>query len=625
MMPSPQPKPTKAALREMDPSAAHSAFSTEHDAVAQARSNARCDRRAAARQRRLERAEFFSRNPALAEAYAEQREHEYDAAYRALCPDSTVEPTPRQRRIFGERLNRDEHPEWFVRSHVNDAYERFHSERGYAFNGGVVSDSYSQRAFNERGARSTSDPGLRRFVAAACTRGGVRAGFSKTAWKRRGRKFRGLDMPNIRVCESGALDVFRGLDLDPARPWPTEAAFLADLAAHCERVGVWPRIVTWTRDDDRPGSVRSAHCWFVLREGYAVWRGNSAGALAQRRLLDSVAAALVIAFEPLGADPGGLSDLFQGKCPLSPHNEYRTFDAAGWPTLRELYDALGAAGQTSEKAVRAVSAARAAAGGVDYEQSQEAFDWLRATTNAAIRQIRSCGGNWRDAGAVRAAVWSQRHGCPIRSYRADWRLDREIGRMLDRVVTFAIATFDERKADANVRNRGRIAHRVVGLDKRERQAAGGRYSAEKVGRQSIVAISRAMADYVTTGTTPTRHAIAEATGLSRDTVGRWWAQAWDNAVASHALECARKAAAEHRAAVAQVASRLVAGPGAVKGYILTTTQSCGHSLALADSRNSQIRTTNELIVPSPGRLTMRFLSSSRIIVFGHSKALRSAA
>ena len=432
-------------------------------------------------------------------------------------------------------------------------------------------------------------------------------------------------MPNVRVCESGARDVFRGLDLDPARPWPTEAAFLADLEAQCERVGVWPRIVVWTRDDDMPGAVRSAHCWFVLREGYAVWRGNSAGALAQRRLLDSVAAALVVAFEPLGADPGGLSDLFQGKCPLSPHNNYRTYDEAGWPTLRELYDALGAAGQTSEKAVRAVATVRAAAGGVDYEQSQEGFDWLRATTNAAIRTIRAAGGDWRNAATVRAAVWSQRHDCPVSSDRADWRVDREIGKMLDRVVDFAIATFDERKADANTRNRGRIAHRVVCLDRRERQAAGGRYSAEKVGRQSIVAISAAMASYVVTGTTPSKKAIADATGLSRDTVGRWWAQAWDNAVASHALECARKAAAEHRASVAAIAARLGAGDGAVKGYILTTTQSDRPSLALADRRNSQSRPPTELIGPSPGRLTMRFLSSSRLRMFGPAQALQSAA
>ncbi|UYO55203.1 hypothetical protein [Rhodopseudomonas palustris] len=574
----------------MTASDAHRAFSVAFSSTSEMRSDIRCGRRAARRRRAREQREFEQRNPAIAEAYAEQREREEREAIEIVGTPAEAramrglpDPTDRQRRIVRTALAREEHPEWFGWRPNNDARERFHGA-GYQHPGGVINDNVEQAPVSETGARSTNDPFLRRFIAAACVGGRVHAGFTKRSAHNARVKRVGLDMPVIRVCGSGARDIWRqdhdGLDLTPDE-------FDAAVAEVAEQYGVWPHCRVSYDDVRYPGRIRSAHLWFALREGAAVFGGETN--IGAQKLLQAVQAALVVAFARLGADPGGLSDPYQGKNPVSPHSRYHRYDDAEWLTLADMRDRLreggiDVVGMGAERAAREIAVAREVAGGAPLTPSNELFTWIADACCAAVSARHHAGQDWQDQASVEADVWSRRETCTVRSDRADWRLDNALRKMLPNCARVAIATFDPKKADRNHRRRGAIKHRLSDVDShRDRQAEGGRYSAEKVASRNLHAIARAMATYVRSGTTPDVRVIAAETGLSERTVQRHMTAAWTAAAASHALEEARRRAVEFERATRDIASSLAATSGAVKGYPLYAVTPNSPSSAYAPS------------------------------------------
>jgi hypothetical protein len=290
-----------------------------------------------------------------------------------------------------------------------------------------------------------------------------------------------------------------------------------------------PHVVCWICDDKRPG-IWNPHLYFLLPEGSAVWNNT-----AHHRLLKQVASQLT---EALGGDLGGLSNLFMGKNPLSPHCDYEIINDESFPTLSEYAKSMKLK-HGAKAMARKLGVGRLAEVGFDAAKSNTYFSKIACAGREAVKQLFRSGfrcDDYHEFLKATAEIVSEVMAAEIP--KATWKQREAIEKLVESCSRWAVDHFDPAKMDTSGRDVGAAAHLIDPTDdKATRQGKGGAYAAKTVAERNCakvaVAIRKAL---IAGGPEPTFTQIVEATGFSLNTVKKHWFPAFTQASASLSIQ-----------------------------------------------------------------------------------------
>ena len=384
---------------------------------------------------------------------------------------------------------------------------------------------------------------------------GPRTGMTKDGCRMQRRRLVAMDNRHW-FFNDRCIDAFR---LDDDRVWPSEAHLEAWLDNEVEegRLTFKPNKSVYDYDDRFPGVVFGAHHYYFFpddggkkgggKDGTkpegkgtsAVWKGDRYK--LQHHLLSQVAAKLN---EQLGCDPGGLSNISHGKCPLSPH-----IITAIWHenclTLTEMAEGLdldltrqemarkqciddlkdvGFDDKSSDNSHTVISklsrscTRKAAKAGVDTDDYSEFLDAaIEATTDLTRQKLA-------DAGiAVPPGGW------------------KAVEKLIERCCRWAVADFDPAKLSKSGKNTGCAKYLMLPTDDtRTRQIKGQAAGAANRAEHSDDLIAEAIESIRADGAEESISEIARRSGRSRPTVRRRMFRAHVARIAEQMLAAALK-------------------------------------------------------------------------------------
>jgi hypothetical protein len=293
------------------------------------------------------------------------------------------------------------------------------------------------------------------------------------------------------------------------------------------RLSVLPVGAVHTPDDRYPEKVVSAHVYYMLpddgikEEGHGssgVWEGQK----LQHAMLEQVQAKLN---EQLGADPGGLSNMYQGKHPTCPQNRWVPICTTHVLTLGEMFEALDCGGGHGRYEMAHRQGRQRLAGlGFDPEASNSFFTVTSEEGLYAVRAVYK---------ADRKVYGKQAHG--ERAFELAWsKVQAHIATcgkdlpyeaietlegLLHGAIAWALAAFNPSLTNRSPYNPGAAAHLILPTDdERTRQIKGQTVSSESKRRHSRRLIADAKAEVEAEGGKLTISELARRTGLARDTV-----------------------------------------------------------------------------------------------------------
>lgn len=521
------------------------AFKANYSLVSDDRSQERCTKRDA-RIERLEREKEipWSVKQKKLEEKAKRETARYQDIYERICAGFGKEEklyTPAEGRWYLNYENRDERKRAVEEAKPSDLIRRYAqsaSDRiliGYEWSGGMVANKYFQRAFVHKGLKSEEHWLLQLFVAATAkaSTGQFRAGPTKDSCRAILRKLVGYDEPYFFFGER-CRSMFR-IDVD--RWFADEAALRAWLDDLVER-GVLkfrPHVATWIFDDERPG-IYNPHLYFVLPDDHAVW-----GDAGQHRMLEQVIASLT---EALGGDPGGLSNPYHGKNPLSPHCDYAILNETDFPMLKDYcrgmrltHDAIRMARKLMNDRMRDV--------GFDPRESNTWFSKVSFTANEATKELYKAGFRIGDQASFEEAVYSTTlQVMEAELPRMNWKQRETVEKLVESCSRWSVANFDPAKLDKTGRDVGAAAHLMAeGDDAATRKRKGQAFAAQSVSDRNQGKVSVAIRKALEAGGfEPTFRQIADAAGLSLNTTKKHWFPAYTQAVASLSIQMLVKGA-----------------------------------------------------------------------------------
>jgi hypothetical protein len=156
----------------------------------------------------------------------------------------------------------------------------------------------------------------------------------------------------------------------------------AEFADWYNKLPIRPQKATWVRDDHYPERVTKPHLVWILPEGSGVWYDNKVG----MALFNAAAAALT---RMCGGDPGGLANTGDLKLPTSPHTVEIDIETEHLPTLSEIIKTLGAdLKNDADRTMRAMSVEKMLDAGIDKKRSGALYSllWKRAWEIALLWQ-----------------------------------------------------------------------------------------------------------------------------------------------------------------------------------------------------------------------------------------------
>lgn len=396
-------------------------------------------------------------------------------------------------------------------------------ELGYAWEDCLIAGKYWQRAGVYFGLKSDEDPLLKRFVTATAkaSSGELRAGPAKDACRPIYRRIIAHDEPYSFFGER-CKDMLR-IDLDE---WFRSSRHLRRWLAKLKRKGklpFLPHVVVWIRDDRRPG-ICNPHLYFLLPEGSAVWKDEG-----QHRTLRQVAAALT---EALGGDPGGLSNIFHGKSPLSPHCDYEITNRDSFPTLGEYAKGL-TLNYGAKRMARHLGAQQMRSAGFDKSQSNTYWTRISEVANSSRNELARSGFDTKDYQAfLKATAEITAEVMEAEIPEMTWRQREAVEKLVESCSRWAVDHFEKEKL-GDQREAGAAAHLMLPTDSPEdRMSKGQAYARGVVVERNCGQISLAIREVLKTGAEPTFSQIKEATGFSLNTVKKHWFPAYTKAAAT---------------------------------------------------------------------------------------------
>jgi len=378
--------------------------------------------------------------------------------------------TDEQKRL----VRRHERAMDFVKRHMSlqPPHERIHE--GFAHPGGwVIENEIWRDPFVEKGLRTWRHPYLQRVLAsmgkAATT---LCVGDTKDGCVRNFSKLHGSDKL-YGFFSVRCRDMFR-LDCDLV--FDSEAQMLSWLAFRVMESDApcMPHIAVWIPDDRFPGRISKPHFYFLLPEGRAVWPEAPD---SHHRLLRAVIEALTEAFQ---CDPGGLSNPFHGKIPLSPFTDYVVPQDTCMPALDEYADTMKLTWVAPEVAFRKQCVDRMEKAGFNRAQSNTWFGVPSIVAGTTARRLYREGFAVADEDAFEVAISEAITPEVLAVIKPSPGDVDTVERMIARCARWAARTFDADKVDAKPKDRGAIAHLIAPTDDlKTRQRAGQAYVAEK--------------------------------------------------------------------------------------------------------------------------------------------------
>ncbi|MGM4916297.1 hypothetical protein [Tardiphaga sp. 813_E8_N1_3] len=393
------------------------------------------------------------------------------------------------------------------------------------------------------GLLSEGDPIRKRFIASCgkpkrrnkttgeVPKTALRAGPSKDKMWRQMQPLVAHDEVNVQFSVN-CVDFWRhDKDTPPGKKWlfDSEEAMVAHyFNEYAEgRLGVLPTFAVHTPDDRYPGRVVSAHVYCMLPDdgikeaghgSSGVWEGQK----LQHAMLEQVQAKLN---EQLGADPGGLSNMYQGKHPCCPQNRYVPINVSHLMTLGEMFEALDCGGGPGRYEMAHRQGRQRLQGlGLDPEASNSFFT---VTSEEGLYAVRAA------YKADRKIYGKQAHG--ERAFDLAWlKIQAHIATcgkdlpyeaietlegLLHGAIAWALVDFDPSRVNRAPYNPGAAAHLILPTDdEATRQRKGQTVSAESKRRHSRRLIADAKAAIEAEGGELTISELARRTGLARDTV-----------------------------------------------------------------------------------------------------------
>ncbi|QDM22669.1 hypothetical protein FIU28_17055 [Tardiphaga sp. vice154] len=410
---------------------------------------------------------------------------------------------------YTKRINRDEPTRQSAKDRLNI---------GYVWKGGWVSGKSYQSAFVEKGKRSDRHWLLMRHAASTPkVRSGLFAGMgngdARKAWNK---KLPALDCTHA-TMNTEVRDCFR-VELDKSFKSIAELMFELEEADY-----PMPNIITWIPCETLPeGTVNKPHLWHYLPDKKGVYgHGN-----VSDRMLQGVAAALFAKLEHLGADPGGLANIHDGKNPLSPHASYYISNDTHLPTLSELAEkldvTLDCATMARLMSIRKIERTHIGT------RSNEVYDWCYSTSSLLARELHKKGiidANALDFDCTRFAeiIETEMHA------RAKVEFPEFKGAELEALLeccsaraTWAAEKFEVITLSGGV-NRGAARDKIKPTDAlATKQGAGGTYARQSVMEKNIKAMAKAMLPALRADKVPNEDHVTVVTGLHIKTVRNRW-------------------------------------------------------------------------------------------------------
>jgi hypothetical protein len=279
----------------------------------------------------------------------------------------------------------------------------------------------------------------------------------------------------------------------------------------------------------------------LLPEGHAVWDNQD-----HHRLLTRVAAQLT---EALGGDMGGLSNLFHGKNPLSPHCDYEIINDESFPTPSEYAKGMKLTKHGAAMMARKLATGRLSAAGFDRQKSNTYFNKVADTANTSRDDLANAGFETSDRDAfLEATTEVTREVIEAEIPNATWRQREAIEKLIESCCRWAVDHFDPKKIGKYVPKVGAAAHLMLPTDdvktrKRKGQEFAARATAERNCAKIRLAIYKAMK---AGGAEPTFSQIVEVTGFSLNTVKKHWFPAFTKAAANLSIQTTVKGEAPYR-------------------------------------------------------------------------------
>lgn len=377
--------------------------------------------------------------------------------------------------------------------------------QGYAYPGGLLGEDWIA-PFREAGLRSEIiGLSAKRFVAATARR--LESGRTKAGIATGSSKLLGLDDPYVRLNR----EVVCGFRIDIDARFASFDA-LHDAVAAC-RLPALPHLVVGRRDRD--GVIHNPHLWYLLPDTGVVWMRGLPRVVG---LLHRVIAGITLALAGVGADPGGLANPFHGKNPLCPLFSTEMWNETRFPTLGDWAAQIDLTAR--DQTGLAAASRRGEIVGGSNSRARTLFRW-------AIDALRSA----HDSGepAYQQAVNDKpalgQYLLDTLSRDAVIHLRWDDAETLARHCRRIAERWDPTKL-ARRKRRGAIAQQLApDASLVDRQRAGQRHTADMRRKASVTKIADAIREIKRARRIPTQTAVAQATGLSRSTVVRNWAEA----------------------------------------------------------------------------------------------------
>ncbi|MCC4240926.1 replication initiation protein [Thalassospira povalilytica] len=383
---------------------------------------------------------------------------------------------------------------------------------GLVWTGGYFSGQYYKPAFEYVGLKSDENPLFKLFITKTNRAfAGLQSGRDKDVVEDATEKLLALDEPYITV--NGDMRGVIRIDLDCVFD-SIEHMRMAVSACLSEHAGI-PAMPNFAVSHiSATNKVIRPHLVWLLENSVCF---TAAGRAAPRTLFSQVEKGLCAALVELGADPGGLSNSGRLKNPVSPfwHTEVIAQAPYHLDQLTCSVDiSVSEQSLTKKVMASAVPDGLASANG-ETLTSNSFFNVLRSYAFNQVRLFKSENKEFSDfAEAIESYALS--------IAAAEQKTRKLACNVSGRVAAWVWQKYDPSKAQKARQQRGLLADEVKGLNLQQRQALGGKSTASRRRKASLMACRNVYSALISQDIKPTQKAVAIGAGVSERTVRSYW-------------------------------------------------------------------------------------------------------
>ena len=456
---------------------------------------------------------------ARAEAKAKRKENEKPYVFKAPKPPGWVRGMS-DLALWHEEIEDTKKIIELSRESRKKEYEIICNNYTFTFDGGIIAGKYYE-AFKEVGLRSKKSAVIKRFVQATRKRGSIEAGIRKDYIYSRRSKLMALYQPYVRM-NTKVIQAFR-IDID--KHFQNEFWLRHDLTKY---LPVMPDLVVFRKGCG--DEIVRPHLWFFLPIGQGVWNDPDDPRCRQAplKLLRGVVQAIVKALIPLGADPGGLTNMHHGKNPCSPFWNVLELNDERNLSLKEWAEHLNITRGTRKSDELMTRESAIVVSELSPEISNAVFNHARSWSIDIMREKHRSGGAAYDAmlkdrSQIADFVRSHLHA---RLHSSGLDVDiRKACRVLDRVADYQARHWNPERASKSEKVHGKMGQ-LTGTAE-ERMSAGGAYGGKRKGEAYRDRIINAAIEMHADGVKITKSSLARRAGVKRDTVAKHFDAALD--------------------------------------------------------------------------------------------------